>query len=205
MKNNILSNICSFVDEKIAVYQLDLVNYISTENMLPNKEGVSLSAGLPNTVYTQAYHEGDVLISNIRPYFRKIWYADKCGGCSNDVLVLRANDNVNSHFLYYLLSEDNFFDYTTVTAKGTKMPRGDKNAIMQYKVPDLQFDLQVDITKTLAALDAQIFNNKNINHHLADSISETRSSPDIKRGKRVSRMVVRRRFSEQLFAINCII
>jgi len=49
MKNNILFNICSFVNEKISVSKLDLDSYISTENMLPDKEGISRSAGLPNT------------------------------------------------------------------------------------------------------------------------------------------------------------
>ena len=141
------------------------------------------------------------MISNIRPYFRKIWYADKHGGCSNDVLVLRANGDVNSHFLYYLLSEDSFFDYATITAKGTKMPRGDKNAIMQYNVPNLPLDLQVNIAKTLAVLDAKISNNTKVNHHLDGSMSETRSSPDIRRGKSVSRRVARRRFSLRFMRI----
>ena len=71
---------------------------------------------------TQAYQSDDVLVSNIRPYFRKIWFSDRNGGCSNDVLVLRANEGVYPGFLYYLLSEDSFFDYATATAKGTKMP-----------------------------------------------------------------------------------
>jgi type I restriction enzyme S subunit len=111
--------------------------YISTENMLPNKEGFTRSAGLPTVSHVQSYKAKDVLVSNIRPYFRKIWFADRDGGCSNDVLVLRASEKCFPEFLYYLLSDDSFFDYTTATAKGTKMPRGDKSAIMQYDVPDL--------------------------------------------------------------------
>jgi type I restriction enzyme S subunit len=126
---HILSDICSFADGRITVSDLDLGNYISTENMLPNKEGVAHSSGLPTLQQVQAYRKGDILVSNIRPYFRKIWFADCNGGCSNDVLVLRAKKNCNPKFLYYLLSDNNFFDYATATAKGTKMPRGDKTAI----------------------------------------------------------------------------
>ena len=161
-----LSDICTFADGRIAVADLDLNNYISTENMLQNKEGITRSAGLPTVNQTQAYQAEDVLVSNIRPYFRKIWYADRDGGCSNDVLVFRAKENVYPNFLYYLLSDNTFFDYATATAKGTKMPRGDKGAIMRYEVPDLPLDIQIGIADTLAALDARIAENRAINNHL---------------------------------------
>lgn len=186
-----LSGLCAFADGRVTVAGLDLDNYISTENMLPNKEGITRSAGLPTVNQTQAYQAKDVLVSNIRPYFRKIWYADRDGGCSNDVLVFRANENVYPNFLYYLLSDDTFFDYATATAKGTKMPRGDKGAIMRYEVPDLPLDIQIEIADTLSALDARIAENRAINNHLA-STSQTDSSPDMRRGNRVSRSSARR-------------
>jgi type I restriction enzyme S subunit len=78
--------------------------------MLPNKEGITRSVGLPTVNQTQAYQSDDVLVSNIRPYFRKIWFDDRDGICSNDVLVLRAKETCNPGFLYYLLSDNNFFD-----------------------------------------------------------------------------------------------
>ena len=190
-----LSDLCSFADGRIAVADLDLDNYISTENMLPNKDGITRSAGLPIASQTQAYQSGDVLVSNIRPYFRKIWIADRNGGCSNDVLVMRAKEGCNPTFLYYLLSDDSFFDYATATAKGTKMPRGDKGAIMRYEVPDVPLDVQGNIAQMLVCLDDKIINNTKINHHLTPPRSVTDSSPDIRRGNRVSRKVARRRFS----------
>ncbi|MCL2135437.1 MAG: restriction endonuclease subunit S [Candidatus Bathyarchaeota archaeon] len=161
-----LSNICSFVDGRVAVTDLDMNTYISTENMLPNKDGITRSAGLPTVSQTQIYKTQDVLISNIRPYFRKIWFADRDGGCSNDVLVLRAKENCFPAFLYYLLSDNNFFDYATVTAKGTKMPRGDKNAIMQYEIPEVPFDTQIGIANMLSTFNARIVTNRAINHNL---------------------------------------
>jgi type I restriction enzyme S subunit len=161
-----LSDLCYFFDGRVAVADLGLGAYVSTENMLPNKDGITRSAGLPTVRWAQAYQADDVLVSNIRPYFRKIWLADHNGGCSNDVLVLRAKEGCNPVFLYYLLSDDNFFAHATATAKGTKMPRGDKDAIMQYEVPDFPLHIQIRIGKVLSALDARIANNTKINHHL---------------------------------------
>jgi len=161
-----LFGLCNYVNERVAVSNLDLDTYISTENMLPNKNGVVRSAGLPAVLQTCSYQAEDILLSNIRPYFRKIWFAESNGGCSNDVLVIRAKENCHPRFLYYMLSDDSFFDYATATAKGTKMPRGDKSAIMQYEVPELPFDLQVSVANTLSALDSRIANNHKINHHL---------------------------------------
>ena len=162
-----LSDLCIFADEKINVVNLDADTYISTENMLPNKQGVSRSAGLPTVSQTQAYKSSDVLVSNIRPYFKKIWFADRNGGCSNDVLVFKAKDNCYPRFLYYLLADDYFFDYSTSTSKGTKMPRGDKGAIMRYAVSNLPtLPEQRDIAATLSCLDEKIALNNSVNRHL---------------------------------------
>ena len=131
------------------------------------KGGIVYASSLPSVQYTQQYLKGDVLVSNIRPYFKKIWMADYDGGCSNDVLVFRAKDVCDPTFLYYVLANDVFFDYATATSKGTKMPRGDKTAIMQYDVPDFDLDTQLRIGKLLRSLDDRIATNKKINDNLA--------------------------------------
>ncbi len=161
-----LSNVSYFVNEKVNIKELNVLNYISTENMLPNKGGVTKSSGLPNANYTQSFCEGDILLSNIRPYFKKIWYATFNGGCSNDVLVLRAKNNIYSKFLYYVLSDDKFFDYDTATSKGTKMPRGDKIAIMKYSIPQYDMPTQEKIARVLSSLDDKIELNNKINQNL---------------------------------------
>lgn len=161
-----LGALCSYVKEKVKTETLDKKNYISTENMLPNKGGITLASSLPSTEYTSKYQAGDILISNIRPYFKKIWKAEYDGGCSNDVLVLRANDDCYIDFLYYALASDFFFDYATATAKGTKMPRGDKTAIMDFEVPYFDFKIQVHIAGILKSLDEKIALNNKINENL---------------------------------------
>lgn len=162
-----LFELCEYVTDKVNVAILTKNNYISTENMLTNKEGIVKAASLPNVKKVQAYGEGDILISNIRPYFKKIWYSNQTGGCSNDVLVFRAKNGVHKKFLYYILSSDSFFDYATHTSKGTKMPRGDKRAIMKYKVPQISYDVQCKIANILNCIDEKIINNRMINNNLA--------------------------------------
>ena len=162
-----LEDICDYVKEKIDISLIDENTYISTENMLPDKGGITEASSLPSADKTQAFKAGDVLVSNIRPYFKKIWYSTFDGGGSNDVLVLRAKEGVSKRFLYYVLADDTFFAYSMSTAKGTKMPRGDKNALMKYDVPNISYEEQVKIARVLDVIDKKIIVNKEINDNLA--------------------------------------
>lgn len=163
-----LSDICGFRKGKVDVSNLTLKTYISTENMLPNKGGITVASSLPTAQLTQEYKKGDVLVSNIRPYFKKIWRAKNDGGCSNDVLVFQGNSNIDGDFLYYILANDDFFAYSMATSKGTKMPRGDKTSIMQYEVPVFDVDTQRKIASVLRCLDEKIELNFAINKNLAE-------------------------------------
>lgn len=151
-----LKSFCEFLDSKINTSEIEKNTYVSTENMLQNKAGICVATNLPDVLSVSSFQKNDILISNIRPYFKKIYYAKFDGGCSNDVLVFRAKENTDSKFLYYVLSDDKFFDYATATAKGTKMPRGDKVAIMKYSVPNFDIAVQKRIAGILGALDDQI-------------------------------------------------
>ena len=165
-----LSDICSFRKGKVEVENLNAKNYISTENMLPNKCGITEASSLPTVSLTQEYNSGDVLVSNIRPYFKKIWQAEYDGGCSNDVLVFVPKPNTDKDFLYYVLADDDFFTYSMATSKGTKMPRGDKTSIMQYEVPLIDLQVQKKIASVLKALDEKIKLNNEINNNLLEQV-----------------------------------
>lgn len=165
MKYN-LSSLCEYRKGKVSVDILNKYTYISTENMLPNKGGIVPATSLPNISQTQEYKKGDVLVSNIRPYFKKIWLAEYDGGCSNDVLVFKTNEDTDNTFLYYVLADDAFFNYSMATSKGTKMPRGDKISIMQYEVPHYDIMEQRKIAQVLRVLDKKIELNNKINNNL---------------------------------------
>ena len=160
-----LGDIAVPVKDRIETSVLDKDSYISTENMLPDKAGVSLSTGIP-TGNAIRFYENDILISNIRPYFKKIWRATRNGGCSADVICLRTTDKAESLFLYYLLSQDLFFDYVMQGAKGTKMPRGDRNHIMQWPILIPSLKEQKHISAILKSFDDKICCNKRINDNL---------------------------------------
>lgn len=122
-------------EDIIAVSKINSNNYVSTTNMISDKSGINNNITLPSTQYVKAFHPKDILISNIRPYFKKIWYSNKSGGHSADVLNFRANTAIISpEILWAYLYQDSFFDAVTKSTKGTKMPRGDKNAIMKFKI-----------------------------------------------------------------------
>ena len=133
-RNSCLRDICYQVTDHVDYGNANQETYVSTESLMQNKGGRQLASSLPTAGKITRYKAGDTLISNIRPYFKKIWYAPFEGTCSGDVIVFRANDPSNAPYLHACLRQDSFFDYVMQGAKGTKMPRGDKKQMMEFKV-----------------------------------------------------------------------
>ena len=129
-----LKELCSLVTDKSDCKNAILETYVSTESLLPGKSGRQLSGSVPTTGKVSVFKSGDTLVSNIRPYFKKIWYASEDGTCSSDVLVFRAFNPDEAPYLNACLRQDRFFDYVMRGAKGTKMPRGDKKQIMGFPI-----------------------------------------------------------------------
>ncbi len=169
MKSEKLSKICQIINDKIDFKTLrnKSLRYISTENMIKDRGGITQNKNIPYRGKATFFKKGDILISNIRPYFKKIWHADCEGGCSQDVLVFRAFSGINSQFIYYCLSEEKFFDYVTQSAKGTKMPRGDKIKMLDFLIPLLPRKFQDKIAFFISRLDEKIRVNTQINDNLA--------------------------------------
>jgi type I restriction enzyme S subunit len=154
-----LKDISSYWTGKVESSNLCESNYISTDNLIPDKGGIVESNYVPKSGKANSFSFNDVLVSNIRPYFKKIWFADKAGGCSNDVLVFRAKEVVEPLFLYYQLSKDAFFDDMVAGSNGTKMPRGNKASIMEFKLQIPPLLTQRKIASILSAYDDLIENN----------------------------------------------
>lgn len=157
------------VNEKVSVNNLQIENYISTENMLPNFNGVSIASKLPSSGKFTYFKIGDILISNIRPYLKKVWKSNKTGGVSNDVFVFRAGSDSHSNFLEFILKNDAFINYVMKSAKGVKMPRGDRESILKYKVSIPSKFEQQKIAECLMEVDnlinAQIEKIEQLNTH----------------------------------------
>ena len=167
VNQGVLSDICSYSRDKVAVSELNVRTYFSTENMLSGKAGSTEATSLPTTSQTTACHIGDTLISNIRPYFKKIVYCeDKCG-CSTDVLCFTPSQPCYSAYLFSTLYADKFFAFMVAGSKGTKMPRGDKQQIMTYPVV-LPSEEELAGFNTIASpLLEQIYSNRAENKRLS--------------------------------------
>ena len=136
--------------------ELNEDNYVSTENMLQDYQGIVDAKSVPEDVNVISFSCGDILISNIRPYLKKVWKATYNGGCSSDVFVLKANDNIESDYLHYVIANDKFINFVMSGAKGVKMPRGDKNQMKKYPLSLPQIQEQKKIGKMLSLLDERI-------------------------------------------------
>ena len=151
-----LDSISEFINIKIPSESLSIENYISTENILQNFEGITTASSVPSNINVTSFKDGDILMSNIRPYLKKVWKATKAGGCSSDVLVFRKNETCLSEYLYYLIANDNFINYVMIAAKGVKMPRGDKQQIQQYLISLPSICEQQKIAAFLSLIDERI-------------------------------------------------
>lgn len=151
-----IKDICDLITIKTNIKNASIENYISTENMLPNFGGVEYAEKIPASNTVNTFIPQDVLFSNIRTYFKKVWFSRFNGTASADVLVFRAKDNCDSKFLYYLMCDPSFIEYTVLTSKGAKMPRGDKDAIFSYPVLLPSLKEQKAIASVLSSLDDKI-------------------------------------------------
>ena len=150
-----LEDVAEFQKKRISSDLLNNNNYISTENILQNFEGIQYSSSIPTNTNVIEYQKGDILLSNIRPYLKKVWFSDRKGGCSADVFVLRG-DKCDQHFLYYVIASDRFINYVMSGVRGVKMPRGDKSQMEKYAFSIPTNTEQRKIAKFLSMLDERI-------------------------------------------------
>jgi type I restriction enzyme S subunit len=168
-----LSKVAKYSKKRIDADKVSLENFVTIDNILQNKAGITTATNLPpSTNAMPAYEAGHILVGNIRPYLKKIWFANREGGCSADVLNFEVNKGYDSKFVYYSMFRDDFFNHMMKGAKGTKMPRGDKNQILEFLIPDFDFPTQQKIAAVLSALDAKIELNQRINAEL-ESMAKT--------------------------------
>ena len=155
-----LGEVAQYSKTRIDASLLNENNYVGVDNLLQNCKGKTLSEHVPTTGRFTAYAPKNILIGNIRPYLKKIWFADNEGGTNGDVLVIQTTDErVLPEYLYQVLSDDAFFSYDMQHAKGAKMPRGNKDKILDYIIPLPPLSVQsriVEILDKFTALEAEL-------------------------------------------------
>ena len=153
-----LGEIVSFSTQTIETAKIYKERYVGTENMLSDCNGIILYDKDIPYIQVREYKDGDILMSNIRPYLKKIWLSNCDGGCSTDIHVIRnkVNERVNTKFLYYVLMLDTFFEYAMSGAKGSKMPRGDAKMLTKYPICYPSITEQLAIINILTDADKEI-------------------------------------------------
>ena len=151
-----LEDVMNFSTTRVNSSELNEDNYVSTENMLQDYQGIVDAKSVPEDVNVISFSCGDILISNIRPYLKKVWKATYNGGCSSDVFVLKANDNIESDYLHYVIANDKFINFVMSGAKGVKMPRGDKKQMKTYCLSLPQIQEQKKTSTLLRLIDERI-------------------------------------------------
>jgi len=197
-----LRDISEYSPTRVDASELGAISFVGVDNLVANKGGRVDATYLPNTDRVTAYEIGDILLGNIRPYLKKIWKATNSGGCSGDVLAIRIlsefKQTVDSQYLYYLLSSDEFFLYNMLHAKGAKMPRGNKTAILSYEIPipcpdnkEKSLEIQAEIVRILDAFSAMTveliaelnMRKKQYNHYQFEMLQFTETTQYLKIGE----------------------
>ena len=151
-----MGDVLEFSNTRINSSELNSGNYVSTENILQNFQGIVKARSIPENTNVMAFSCGNILLSNIRPYLKKVWKATFNGGCSSDVFVLQANSNIDADYLHYVVANDKFIGFVMNGAKGVKMPRGDKNQMKTYSLSLPSIKEQRKISRFLSFLDERI-------------------------------------------------
>ncbi|MBC8548827.1 MAG: restriction endonuclease subunit S, partial [Candidatus Brocadiales bacterium] len=162
-----LKEAVNYSEDRINIDSVTLENFVTTDNLLQNKLGLTTAVNLPpQEGRLPSFNSDNILVANIRPYLKKIWFSNRNGGCSADVLVFTVKNEYDPKFVYYSMYRDDFFNHMMRGAKGTKMPRGDKNQIMEFTLPNFKKSIQKKISAVLSSLDAKIELNNRINVEL---------------------------------------
>ena len=165
IKKVLLKDIARYSTKRITAKFLNKSNYVGVDNLSKNKLGKVESEYVPTEGSFIGFGSGDILIGNIRPYLRKIWLANVEGGTNGDVLAISIKEDCDRKilpkFLYQILSSEKFFEYDIKFSKGAKMPRGNKDKVMNYEFILPSIPVQEHIVSILDKFDTLVNDIKN--------------------------------------------
>ena len=80
------------------------------------------------------FRKGEILFGKLRPYFHKVGVAPVDGVCSTDIVVVAPKTPHWFAFVLYVVSSDEFVEYTNAGSTGTKMPRTSWVEMARYDI-----------------------------------------------------------------------
>jgi type I restriction enzyme S subunit len=104
----------------------------------------------------------DTILSTVRPNRRSFLFIKKPREnivVSTGFAVLRAKNGTDPRYLYYVITDQKFTDYLTLSAKGAAYPAVDTEIVQRGKVPYWSSDVQKKISTVLSTYDDLLENN----------------------------------------------
>lgn len=145
-----ISDMCDLISEPVRPGERPDALYLGLEHLASGRL-VRISGGQASEMRsnTSAFQPGDVLYGKLRPYLDKAVLADEAGVCTTELLVLRANADVDARFLAAVVHSPAFLDYAVAGTTGVQHPRTSWAHIREFEVPAFTFDEQQRISGIL--------------------------------------------------------
>jgi restriction endonuclease S subunit len=133
---------------KKAKYTPDKDIYIGLENV----EGSTGKFVKSETEYEEGFYDvfrkNDILFGLLRPYLKKVFFAECDGFCTGEFLVIK-NFVGEKRYLFYLLLSNDFLEIVNASTYGAKMPRASWEYIKNLSIPILPLTEQQAIASFL--------------------------------------------------------
>lgn len=128
--------------------------YVGLEHIAPESRRIS-EWGYAQDVSSAktVFEAGDTLFGKLRPNLKKVAYAEFCGICSTDILVLRAIKSCCPKFIYRVLSSERVVSAAVESSYGNVMPRTSWNYLSEVECLIPPLPEQQKIAAILSSVD----------------------------------------------------
>jgi restriction endonuclease S subunit len=124
-------------------------NYIGLENIVSNNGELigEIETEISKLKSAKSvFQKEDILYGKLRPNLNKVWFSDREGVCSTDILVLRAkNKEIDQNFYSILFRGENFNGKVLTGLKGAQLPRVSFDFISAIEIPFPPLIIQKEI------------------------------------------------------------
>ena len=131
-----VSDLCDLISEPVRPGARPDALYLGLEHLASGRL-VRIGGGKASDMRsnTSAFQPGDVLYGKLRPYLDKAVLADEPGVCTTELLVLRAQADVDPGFLAVILHSSSFIEYAVAGTTSVQPPRTSWAHIRKFEVP----------------------------------------------------------------------
>ena len=162
-------DLATLVRDNVSPSDCSEVPYIGLEHIgeaTLSLSGVGIASDVKSTKLS--FRPGDILFGKLRPYFKKVVQPSFAGICSSDIWVIRPTKLIDTRYLFFILSTQEFVDYAMQGSAGTRMPRAQWDHVSNFEVNLPPMREQQRIANILGALHDKIELNRRMIQTLED-------------------------------------